>query len=171
MPIDETRYEYVGFWARVFASLIDTVLVGMLIAPLLTLLYGSEYWAPLIALAHGGGDLWALLAAADTAANATPAASGGTVDFIVSWVLPAVAIVAFWIARQATPGKMVIRARIVDAETGGPLTRRQAIGRYLGYYVSLFGFGLGFFAVGWDRRKQGWHDKLAGTVVIRERRH
>ena len=65
---------------------------------------------------------------------------------------------------------MLIRAKIVDAETGGPITRRQAVVRYLGYYVSLFGLGLGFFWVGWDRRKQGWHDKLAGTVVVRSRR-
>jgi len=65
---------------------------------------------------------------------------------------------------------MMIRARIVDAGTGGPLTRAQAIKRYLGYYVSLFGLGIGFFSVGWDRRKQGWHDKIASTVVIRPRR-
>jgi uncharacterized RDD family membrane protein YckC len=85
-------------------------------------------------------------------------------------VLPPLAVIAFWIARQATPGKMVLRAKIVDAETGEPPSRMQAIGRYLGYYVSLFGLGLGFFWVGWDKRKQGWHDKLAGTVVIRPRR-
>jgi uncharacterized RDD family membrane protein YckC len=89
---------------------------------------------------------------------------------VVQWVLPAVAVVAFWLARQATPGKMVIHARIVDADTGGNLSRAQAIKRYLGYYVSLVGLGLGFFSVGWDRRKQGWHDKIARTVVIRPRR-
>jgi uncharacterized RDD family membrane protein YckC len=98
------------------------------------------------------------------------APSQGPADVLISWVLPAVAVVAFWIARQATPGKMLIRAKIVDAETGAPLTRRQAIVRYLGYYLSMFGLFLGFFWVGWDRRKQGWHDKLAGTVVIRARR-
>jgi uncharacterized RDD family membrane protein YckC len=93
----------------------------------------------------------------------------GPADFLLQWVLPAVAIIVFWIARQATPGKMAIRAKIVDADTGAPMTRAQAIGRYLGYYVSLFGLGFGFFWVGWDKRKQGWHDKLAGTVVVRSR--
>jgi uncharacterized RDD family membrane protein YckC len=158
MPLDETRFEYVGFWARVFASLVDTVLLGMIVWPLLTVIYGSEYWAPLEAAL--GGSLDAL----------APTPDRGPADFIVSWVLPAVAIVAFWIARQATPGKMLIGAKIVDAETGAPLTRGQAIGRYLAYYVSMFGLFLGFFWVGWDPRKQGWHDKLAGTVVIRARR-
>jgi uncharacterized RDD family membrane protein YckC len=162
MSIDETRFEYVGFWARAWASLVDTVLLGMILWPLLTMIYGSEYWAeyfaPLSAVLGGSLDAMA------------PTPSRGAADTIISWVLPAVAIVAFWIARQATPGKMLIHARIVDAETGGPLTRRQAIVRYIGYYVSLFGLGLGFFQVAWDRRKQGWHDKLAGTVVIRARR-
>lgn len=170
MPIDEARFEYVGFWARLLASLVDTVLVGMLVAPLLTLIFGSSYWTPLVELWRSRADLSALLAAVDVASTAEPATGGGPVDFLVTWILPAVAIIAFWLARQATPGKMLIRARVVDAETGAPVTRRQAIGRYLGYYVSLLGGFLGFFWVGWDRRKQGWHDKLAGTVVIRERR-
>jgi uncharacterized RDD family membrane protein YckC len=154
--------EYVGFWARAWASLVDTALLGMLVWPLLTLIYGSEYWAPLKAAL--GGSL------AGTLDSMSSAPSQGPADVLVSWVLPAVAVVAFWIARQATPGKMLIHAKIVDAETGAPLTRRQAIVRYLGYYVSMFGMFLGFFWVGWDRRKQGWHDKLAGTVVIRDRR-
>ena len=145
MPIDTSRYEYVGFWARVAASLVDTVLLCIILYPVLTLIYGREYW---------------------TSASLIR----GPADLVLQWVLPPLAIIAFWIARQATPGKMLIGAKIVDAETGAPLTRGQAIGRYLGYYVSLFGLGLGFFWVGWDKRKQGWHDKLAGTVVIRPRR-
>ena len=162
MPLDESQYEYVGFWARVLASLVDSVLVTLLVWPLLTMIYGSEYWteyfAPLTTVL--GGSLDAIASAP----------SRGPADVIVSYLLPAVVIIIFWIARQATPGKMLIGARIVDAATGGPLTRRQAIGRYLGYYVSLFGVGLGFFSVGWDPRKQGWHDKLAGTVVVRRHR-
>jgi uncharacterized RDD family membrane protein YckC len=165
MALDETRLEYVGFWARAWASLVDTVLLGVIVWPLLTLIYGSGYWtesiAPLTAAIDAtlGGSLESLPAAPER----------GPADLLISWVLPAVAIVVFWIARQATPGKMLIHAKIVDAETGAPLTRRQAIIRYLGYYVSMFGL-LGFFWVGWDRRKQGWHDKLAGTVVVRTRR-
>jgi uncharacterized RDD family membrane protein YckC len=145
MPFDEDKFEYVGFWARTWASLIDSVLLAVILYPVLTAIYGSAYWTD-------------------------PSLIHGPADLLLQWVLPAVAIVIFWIARQATPGKMLIHARIVDAETGGPLTRAQAIKRYLGYYVSLFGLGLGFFWVGWDRRKQGWHDKIASTVVIRPRR-
>jgi uncharacterized RDD family membrane protein YckC len=145
MPIDESHFEYVGFWARVGASLVDTVLLCVILYPVLTAIYGRGYWTD-------------------------PSLVHGPVDVLLQWVLPALAIIVFWITRQATPGKMLIHARIVDADSGRPLTRRQAIVRYLGYYVSLLGLGLGFLWVAWDRRKQGWHDKLAGTVVIRPRR-
>jgi uncharacterized RDD family membrane protein YckC len=134
--------EYVGFWARVGASLIDTILVGVIIFPILTSVYGASYWSD-------------------------ESLVKGPLDFLLSWVFPAIAVVLFWIYRQATPGKMVVGARIVDAKTGEKPSTGQLIGRYLGYYVSAIPLGLGLLWVAFDRRKQGWHDKLAGTVVVR----
>ena len=83
--------------------------------------------------------------------------------------MPALAIVLFWIYRQATPGKMAIGARIVDAYTGGQPSTKQLVIRYLGYYVSSIPLFLGLIWVAFDPRKQGWHDKLAGTVVVRSK--
>lgn len=136
------QLEYVGFWLRLGASLIDTVLLSMVIFPILFAIYGKEYF--------GGGQLIA-----------------GPADFIVSYVFPAIAIIIFWIYRSATPGKMAIRAKIVDARTGQPPSKGQLVGRYFAYYLSMFPFFLGFLWIAWDSRKQGWHDKLAGTVVVR----
>lgn len=136
--------EYVGFWPRVGASLIDTVLVVMICWPLATLVYGWEYWT-------------------------SDAFIKGPVDVLLTWVMPAAAIVLFWIYRQATPGKMAIGARIVDAETGEPPSTGRLIVRYLGYFVSTIPFCLGFLWVAFDPRKQGWHDKMAGTVVVRSK--
>jgi uncharacterized RDD family membrane protein YckC len=42
--------------------------------------------------------------------------------------------------------------------------------RYAGYFVALLPVGLGILWVAFDARKQGWHDKLAKTVVVRGRR-
>ena len=87
-----------------------------------------------------------------------------------SFILTAIAVIVFWIYKSATPGKMIFGAKIVDARTGGPLTTGQCIGRYLGYYVSLV-YAVHRLSVGrFDPRKQGFHDKLASTVVIRTRR-
>lgn len=142
--MDDAELEYVGFWARVGAALIDTILFGIICVPLLLWIYGDDYWM--------SEDL-----------------IKGPADLIINLVLPAIAIVIFWIYRQATPGKMAISARIVDAKTGGKPTTGQLIGRYLGYYVSSIPLFLGLIWVAFDPRKQGWHDKLAGTVVVRPR--
>lgn len=138
--------EYVGFWARVGAALIDTVLVLAVTLPLLVAIYGWAYFD-----------------------RAQVGRGAAIVDFLLSWVAPAVAVVAFWLYKQATPGKMVVSARVVDAKTGNTMTVAQSIGRYLGYYVSTIPLGLGLIWVAFDPKKQGWHDKLAGTVVVRSR--
>ena len=55
---------------------------------------------------------------------------------------------------------------------GRPIDYQTAVLRHIvGYPLSLLFFGLGIVWVLWDRRRQGWHDKLAKTVVIKERKH
>lgn len=135
---------YAGFWIRVGASIIDSILILLIIAPILTFIYGKEYWV-------------------------SESFIQGTWDVLLNYILPAIAIVIFWIYRSATPGKMVLGLTIVDATTGGKPSTGQFIGRYLGYYVSTIPLLLGLIWVGIDKRKQGWHDKLAGTVVIRNK--
>ena len=143
-PLDADEFEYVGFWARVGAAMVDTVLVLIVCVPLVTFVYGRTYWT-------------------------SEALLQGPADFLINWLLPAIAVVVFWIYRQATPGKIAIGARIVDAGTGGKPSTRQLIVRYLGYYVSMLPLMAGIVWVAFDPRKQGWHDKLAGTVVVRPR--
>ena len=143
--MDTSELEYVGFWPRVGAALIDTVLVALICLPLLTAAYGWHYWS------------------SDTLVK-------GPADLLINWVLPAIAVLLFWIYRQATPGKMAISAQIVDAASGGKPSTRQLVVRYLGYYVSIIPLFMGLFWVAYDRRKQGWHDKLAGTVVVRRKK-
>jgi uncharacterized RDD family membrane protein YckC len=139
--------EYAGFWVRVGAALIDTLLILAITFPLLLAIYGQEYFD-----------------AEQTGLIAGPA------DFLISWVLPAAAAIVFWMTRQATPGKMALSLRVVDAASGNTLTAGQSIGRYLGYYVATLPLFLGIVWVAFDKKKQGWHDKLAGTVVVRSKR-
>ena len=57
-------------------------------------------------------------------------------------------------------------AKIVDAETGGKPSNGMLVARYFAYIVSMLPLMLGFIWIGIDRRKQGFHDKIAGTMVI-----
>ncbi|MEH6534681.1 MAG: RDD family protein [Photobacterium frigidiphilum] len=138
----ESKFEYVGFWARVGATLIDTIIILMISAPLMYMFYGDLYLY---------SDDFVL----------------GFVDVIVNYIFPLVAVLIFWTYKSATPGKMAIKAIIVDADTGKRPTTKQYIIRYFGYFISIFPLCLGLMWVGWDSKKQGWHDKLAKTVVIR----
>lgn len=135
---------YAGFWIRVAASLIDTVLLLAMTAPLLMLFYGSDAFDPEVQ-------------------------PSGVAATLINYVLPAIAVIAFWIYKSATPGKMVLGLRIVDAETAGTPTKGQLIGRYFAYYVSMIPLMAGFVWVAFDKRKQGFHDKLAKTLVILDR--
>ncbi|MET0086366.1 MAG: RDD family protein [Sedimenticola sp.] len=139
----EAVLEYVGFWPRVGATLIDSIIIGIITTPALYWAYGPEYFS----------DTETLIA--------------GPVDFIVSYLLPAIAVILFWRYRGATPGKMLIHARIVDSKSFEAPSTWQLIGRYLGYFISMLPLMLGFIWIAVDKRKQGFHDKLSGTVVIR----
>ena len=75
-------------------------------------------------------------------------------------------MILFWRKYGATPGKLAIYAKIVDARTGGRPSTGRLIARYFGYLVSIVPLFLGFAWIAIDRRKQGWHDKIAGTLVI-----
>ncbi len=85
---------------------------------------------------------------------------------LIEQALPLLWCIGFWFAWQATPGKLLLNCRIVDANSLGRPRAEQLVLRYLGYIVGALVFGLGLLWVLWDKRKQGWHDKLARTVVI-----
>lgn len=77
-----------------------------------------------------------------------------------------IVVFIFWNVMSTTPGKLLMGCHIVDAETLRPISRKQAIIRLAGYFVSALPFYLGFAWAAWDKRKQGLHDKLAKTLVL-----
>lgn len=131
--------DYAGFWSRLAAFAIDALIVIVITAPVMVLLFGVRQIS-LDPMEHS----WDLLAP-----------------------LPiAVAIIGFWWYCGATPGKIALGLKIVDAATGEPPTLLRLVFRYAGYVLSAFPFYLGFLWIAVDRRKQGWHDKIARTIVI-----
>jgi len=68
-------------------------------------------------------------------------------------------------ATGRTPGKMLLNLQVVTTD-GAPIGFGIAFLRSVGYIVSGLIFGLGYIWAAFDRRKQAWHDKIAGTVVI-----
>jgi uncharacterized RDD family membrane protein YckC len=89
----------------------------------------------------------------------------GTADLMIE-VIVALLVLTFWAETGATPGKRAMGVMIVDAGTGGRPAFLRLVLRYVGYLLSALPLLLGFFWALWDPRRQGWHDKLAGTLVV-----
>lgn len=135
--------EYAGFWIRLGAVLIDLLVMIIVLYIPLSFIYGEEYWL---------GDQIIY----------------GFWDIILGYVVPFIATIWFWLRFLATPGKMATKLKVVDATTGKKMSIGQAIGRYFAYIPAVIPLGIGLLWIAFDKRKQGWHDKIAGTIVIRD---
>lgn len=133
---------YAGFWSRFFASILDTILQGLVVAPFLLYFFGID------ALLDYNSDL-------------------GNADWYVNAGLM-LAVVLFWKYKSATPGKMMMGLKVVDATTLGTVPTGRLVLRYLAYYVSALPLCLGFVWVAFDKRKRGFHDMIARTLVVQE---
>ena len=141
---DSEVFEYAGFWTRFFATIIDTVIIIMITLPLTMMVYGDELLTKTSFLM-------------------------GPADVVINYVLPFIAVILFWYFKSATPGKMLLKITIVDAEDGGKMSVIQSVWRYFAYIPAMLPLCLGFIWVAWDTKKQGWHDKLAKTLVLKKK--
>jgi uncharacterized RDD family membrane protein YckC len=97
---------------------------------------------PIIAILRGGGSSWLALA----------------VNLVYCWY--------FWTRHDGqTPGKMLMGIRVIKTN-GQPLRDVDALVRWAGYYINNIVLLLGWLWAFWDDKHQGWHDKLANTVVV-----
>lgn len=133
------------FWLRVFASIVDTFALLVVSVPMVLLIVER-----------------------DPAGIPSSGVTGG-VGILVKWVVPFAFTIAFRLHWQSTLVKMLLWASIVDARTGQPPSTQQLLIRHAGYITSSACWGLGLLWVAFDARQRGWHDKMAGTVVVRNR--
>lgn len=146
-------FRYAGFWIRVAARVIDLALI--LAAFNLFFLvdrFGARagLWAP-AAIMGGGG----------------PFSAGNAIRFVFFLFFPAFYYVYLHGAFGQTFGKMALGLRVLNHE-GSPLTFGTSFLRWLGYFLCDLTLDIGYLWVAFDARKQGLHDKLCGTVVVRD---
>lgn len=139
---------YAGFWRRLAATLVDLVLVVSI--------------AALVATATGEPAFRGTLDTQGSDREFSLTASGWT-----NWVLFLYYVVLGAILRR-TPGKWTLGLEIVRADDGGPCSTLRHIGRTLGYVLDVMTFFIGYLWIAVDGRKQALHDKVSGTVVVRQ---
>jgi uncharacterized RDD family membrane protein YckC len=71
-------------------------------------------------------------------------------------------------ALMATPGKRALGLRVIDLQ-GRRIGFGRATGRYFGKFLSLIALGFGYWTIPSSPMRQGWHDKMAGCLVLRTR--
>lgn len=144
-PMTAVTVRYGGFWRRFFALIIDAIIIYI---PVL-----------LIATSLGLGEV-----ESGDGSFSVNLGGGGLLLNIVIAVLYETLLLTLLNGR--TIGKLLLGVHVVG--TGGQrISFGQALGRTLMKQVSLFALGLGCLWVAFDRNKQGWHDKVASTYVIK----
>lgn len=137
--------EYAGFWVRLGAHIIDQIILSII-----------GWIICFIILSLVSGDLTA----------------EDYVDFraslvaIIGFILEVTYYVAFWIWRGQTPGKIAVGIKVIRTDTSSISLGRSVL-RYIGYIISSLIFMIGYLWIVFDSRKQGLHDKIADTYVIK----
>jgi uncharacterized RDD family membrane protein YckC len=156
--------KYAGFNRRMLAATIDSLIAAVTIGPLMDRVFRTKDM-----------DMMAVQEKIQNAANDHEAVrifmhalheSGAVSNFVVQTLALTLATGICWHFWAATPGKMLLRMKVVDATTEAPINDAQIVLRLFGYIVSTLGLCVGFFWISFDKRRQGWHDKIADTVVI-----
>jgi uncharacterized RDD family membrane protein YckC len=149
------RIGYGGFGLRLVARILDGLILGIPLGLLFALMAGVAATGVSVAVDANG--------------NVNNVAAGGVGGLLVLWYLALFVVstlyyVVLW-SRGATLGQRLLNLRVVDASTGANITMGRAFLRYIGLIIATIPCYLGLLWVIWDPRKQGWHDKIAGTVV------
>lgn len=142
---------YAGFWIRFLAYLIDSVLLGVVAMPI---------WFLAVGLGAVG------------AKSSPDAAAMAMLGMMPLFFLGSV--VGGWLyfalmessTKQGTVGKMALKLRVTDVD-GHSITFGRATGRYFAKMINSFTFFIGWIMAGFTAKKQGLHDMIAGTVVLK----
>jgi uncharacterized RDD family membrane protein YckC len=146
---------YGGFWRRVAAALIDAVIVNgaMLLLSLVLPIYENA----------GPGGFSVPDSAMGVGAELEYTSLGTVIVIVGAWLYAAFLESG---RKQATLGKMALSMQVTDID-GDRINFTQATGRFFAKFLSGFLLAIGFLMVAFTPRKQGLHDILAKTLVIR----
>ncbi|KKQ92103.1 MAG: RDD domain containing protein [Microgenomates group bacterium GW2011_GWC1_39_7b] len=140
---------YAGFWARLGASVLDGLIIGV-VSFVINLVMG------IVTTVAGGGSASSVVAVVSMVVS------------LIFFVLELVYFIYFIGAKGQTLGKMALKIKVVRAGTNeAPGYLKAFLREVVGKFISSFVFLLGFLWMLWDKNKQTWHDKIAGTVVVK----
>ena len=152
---------YAGFWIRFLATVIDGLIIGIPYVVILVVLEGSAVRTYVDCLnANAAAGTGAICVSPFINTFRFFELGGLAVQFLY--------LVILWSQFGGTLGQRMLGLHVVDAATGQNIGIGRAIGRFVGYAISVFALYIGLIWAAFDSRKQGWHDKIASTFVVRK---
>jgi uncharacterized RDD family membrane protein YckC len=146
---------YAGFWVRAAARTIDLfVILGI---------YSLFYLVDKLGVSGG---IWAPSTIEDVYAITGVFSMENIVRAVFFFGFPVFYYVYLHGAFGQTFGKMALRIKVIN-EDGSPLDYRRAFLRWLGYFLCEFTLYIGYLWIAFDKRKQGLHDRVCRTLVVR----
>jgi uncharacterized RDD family membrane protein YckC len=182
LPVDRVGVApaEVGFWPRLGACIIDIIIFSIItgivfFVPLIAYVFNfiSRHQAELLQSCDNTAYGYSDTACRQTLENILVKSGelGGFLSILLGLGVLAIVLTVLYYtiltARGATIGKKVFGMRVVTADGQNIGFGRSLLRHTVGYFVSGLFFGLGFLWIGFDPHKQGWHDKIAGTYVVR----
>jgi uncharacterized RDD family membrane protein YckC len=161
--------EYAGFWRRLGAYILDSIILG-------AISYGVNYGIGRVwgnSISQSVLDEFMIQQDQQAILNFM---MGPMLELLLITSLGAFLVYWFYYAGfessglQATPGKGLVGIIVTDMD-GERVGFGTATGRCLGKYISSLLLGIGYLMVAWTAQKQGLHDKIAGTLVMRKPRY
>lgn len=151
----EREFEYAGFWVRAAARIIDL----LILLAVFKLFYFLDRYGAEAGLWTGGGLEEGFVQDGVSAVNVLRGV------FFLGF--PVFYYVYLHGAYGQTFGKMALRIRVLH-EDGTPIGHRKALARWFGYLLCDLTLYFGYFWAAFDSRKQGLHDRICRTIVVRD---
>jgi uncharacterized RDD family membrane protein YckC len=154
-PVAYSR-PYAGFWIRFVAFIIDAIIVGVICSPFVMMMVPSMM-AGILRSGNRGPDPETMVALMVTGFKIK------VITQVIAWIYEA------WMTssdRQATVGKIAVGLKVTDLN-GQRISFARATGRHFAKILSAVIFMIGFIMAAFTERKQGLHDILAGTLVVK----
>lgn len=159
-PLPSLRGFYAGFVTRSIAFAIDLILIAV---TQITILFLVRLLLDFFGLDQLARAIFEPTETTNVSVFIT--ITRWVIAFIGSGFLFAIYSISMWLLADKTLGQALLGLRVLRTD-GRPLTLGPAVRRVLGYYISFLALFLGFLWVLVDDRRQGWHDKIADTIVI-----
>lgn len=140
---------FTGFWRRFVSYILDAIIMWVVFGSL-ELMFGIKAW------------------------QLTPSPEEVSSTMGLRMVFGVLSLASNWLyftmmessKYQGTVGKIALSLRVTDLE-GNRISFGRANGRYWSKILSFFTLCIGFMMIGWTKKKQGLHDMIANTVVLR----